>query len=249
MVSIGAKTAALEVKKRVQALEKAAGRNFGRRGSREEKKNGDRLIAVEQKDWISFSHTFSSLRAVRYLGFVDSLVKFCVNATAYHIAAGSGTSIAGSSCRRRATSISSPNDMFHSGVDTSSNCQVSDYVDKKCALVELLGLCVSSEIVSNEVFFKFLEKLGERSPLARRAVRASRGAIPLSPLEPACHVELSAFQSKVQSSLCPSSSAVVINDGADVPPAWWCESCRQTTLVDGVVLRSALRIRRAACLR
>ena len=156
---------------------------------------------MEQKVWISFSHTFSSLRAVRYLGFVDSLVKFCVNATAYHIAAGSGTSIAGSSCRRRATSISSPNDMFHSGGDTSSNCQVSDYVDKNCALVELLDLFVSSEIVSNEVCFKFLEKLGERSPLARRAVRASRAAIPLSPHEPACHVELSAFQSKVQSSL------------------------------------------------
>ena len=120
---------------------------------------------------------------------------------------------------------------------------------KNCALVELLDLCVSSEIVSNEVCFKFLEKLRERSPLARRAVRASSAAFPLSPHEPACHVELSAFQSKVQSSLCPSSSAVVINDGDDVPPAWWCESCRQTTLVDVVVLRSAPRIRRAAFLR
>ena len=37
---------------------------------------------------------------------------------------------------------------------------------------------------------------------------------------------------------CPSSSGVVISDGVDVPPAWRCESCRQTTLVDGVVPRS-----------
>ena len=151
MVSIGAKTPALEVKKRVQALEKAAGRNFGRRGSGEEKIPGTASTLWSRKFGYRTVNTFPSLRAVRYLGFVDSLVKFCVNATAYHIVAGSGTSIAGSSCRRRATSISSPNDMFHSGGDTSSNCQVSDYVDKNCALVELLDLCVSSEIVSNEV--------------------------------------------------------------------------------------------------
>ena len=43
------------------------------------------------------------------------------------------------------------------------------------------------------------------------------------------------------SSLCPSSCAVVTN-GVDIPPAWRCESCRQTTLVDGVVPRSARRI-------
>ena len=65
----------------------------------------------------------------------------CVNALAYHIATGSGTSTAGSSCSGRATSIQSPNDMFHSGGDTGSNCQVSDYVDKFCDLVEFLDFC------------------------------------------------------------------------------------------------------------
>ena len=34
---------------------------------------------------------------------------------------------------------------------------------------------------------------------------------------------------------------VVTNDGDVVFPAWRCESCRQTTLVDGVVPRSARR--------
>ena len=43
------------------------------------------------------------------------------------------------------------------------------------------------------------------------------------------------------SSLCPSSSGVVINDNVDILPAWRCGSCRQTTLVDGVVPRSARR--------
>ena len=55
--------------------------------------------------------------------------------------------------------------MFHSGGDTSSNCQVSDYVDKSCALVALLDLYVNSE-----------NSLGERSSLARLAVRAMRAA-------------------------------------------------------------------------
>ena len=80
----------------------------------------------------------------------------------------------------------------------------------------------------------------ERNYLARRAVRArSARSLPHSPQQPACHVELLAFQSDTQSSLCPSS--VVINDGDVVLPAWRCESCRQTTLVDGVVPRSACR--------
>ena len=54
-------------------------------------------------------------------------------------------------------------------------------------------------------------------------------------------MELPAFQSRVQSSPCPSCSGVVINDGDVFPPAWRYESCRQTTLTDGVVPRSARR--------
>ena len=58
-----------------------------------------------RKVWISYNHTFSCFRAVRYLGFADSLFKFCVNAIAFQISTGSGTSIVGSSCSGRATSI------------------------------------------------------------------------------------------------------------------------------------------------
>ena len=47
------------------------------------------------------------------------------------------------------------------------------------------------------------------------------------------------MQSQVQSSLCPSGSGAVTNDGDDVPPVWRYESYRQITIVDGVVLRTA----------
>ena len=80
--------------------------------------------------------------------------------------------------------------------------------------------------------FRILEKEKFSCPSCR--ARSSR-SLPLSLQEPACHVELSAFQSK------PSSSGVLINDGDDVPLAWKCEFCRQTTLIDGVVPRSARR--------
>ena len=91
-----------------------------------------------------------------------------------------------------------------------------------------------------QLFFMILEKLGEKISCPSCRARSAR-SLPLSLQEPACHVELPAFKSEVQSSLCPSSSGVVINDGDVVPPAWRCESCRQTTLVDGVVPRSARR--------
>ena len=132
--------------------------------------------------------------------------------------------------------------MFHSGGDTSSDCQVSDYVDKYCAHVELLDLCVSSENSFKRDFFKFFVKLGEREKFSRPSCQTGIArSLPLLPLEPACHVELPTFQSKVQSSLRPASSGVAITDGDDVPPAWRCESCLQTTLIDGVVPRSARR--------
>ena len=89
-----------------------------------------------------------------------------------------------------------------------------------------------------QLFFRILEKEKFSCPSCR--ARSSR-SLPLSLQEPACHVELPGFQSKVQWSLFVSNSAVVINDGDDVPPAWKCESCRQTTLIDGVVPRSARR--------
>ena len=100
LLTIGAKTPALEVSERVQALERLQVDTSVVVGAVEESR-WDHVNALEQEVWISYNHTFSCHQAVRYLGFVDSLFKFCVNATGYHTATGSGTSIAGSSCSGR----------------------------------------------------------------------------------------------------------------------------------------------------
>ena len=72
---------------------------------------GDRDSALEQEVWMSYKHTFSRLQAViRYHGVVDSRFRLHVYAIANHVAAGSGTSIAGSSYGGRATPICSPKD-------------------------------------------------------------------------------------------------------------------------------------------
>lgn len=71
-----------------------------------------------------------------------------------HIAAGSGTSIAGKSYGNRATPIYSQQDMHH-GSDSGSNCQVSNYDDKNnvqyCDLVGLPDLCTSCDYVQKTV--------------------------------------------------------------------------------------------------
>jgi len=71
-----------------------------------------------------------------------------------HIAAGSGTSIAGHQYGNRATPIYSANDMHH-GSDASSNCAVSNYNDKHnvqyCDLVGLPDLCTSCDYVQKTV--------------------------------------------------------------------------------------------------
>jgi hypothetical protein len=68
-----------------------------------------------------------------------------------HIAAGSGTSIAGKSYGNRATPIYSANDMHHNDGDTNANCQVSNYADKynvqHCDLSGLPDLCTSCDYV------------------------------------------------------------------------------------------------------
>jgi len=72
-----------------------------------------------------------------------------------HIAAGSGTSIAGKSYGNRATPIYSANDMHHNDGNTGSNCQVSDYSNKynvqHCDLVGLPDLCTSCDYVQKTV--------------------------------------------------------------------------------------------------
>lgn len=63
-----------------------------------------------------------------------------------HIAAGSGTSVAGSQYGNRATPIYDQGDMHHTG-DLGSNCQINNYQDKHnvqyCDLVGLPDLCTS----------------------------------------------------------------------------------------------------------
>jgi alpha-amylase len=81
-----------------------------------------------------------------------------------HIAASSGTSIAGHSYGNRATPIYSQNDMHHNGGDTGSNCQITDYSDKHnvqyCDLVGLPDLCTSCDYVQKTVA-NYLNDMGE----------------------------------------------------------------------------------------
>ena len=53
--------------------------------------------------------------------------------------------------------------------------------------------CVSSENISNEVFFKFFKIWVRKFSCPSCSTRSARSHPP-SPLEPACHVELTAFQ-------------------------------------------------------
>jgi len=81
-----------------------------------------------------------------------------------HIAAGSGTSIAGKPYGNRATPIYSQNDLHHSGGDLGSNCGVSNYADKfnvqYCDLVGLPDLCTSCDYVQKTVS-DYINHMGE----------------------------------------------------------------------------------------
>jgi len=72
-----------------------------------------------------------------------------------HIAAGSGTSVAGKQYGNRATPIYSPNDMHHNSGDTSQNCGITNYADRHnvqyCDLVGLPDLCTECDYVQNTV--------------------------------------------------------------------------------------------------
>jgi len=86
------------------------------------------------------------------------------DAVTNHIAAGSGTSIAGKPYGNRATPIYSQNDMHHNGGDGSSNCVISNYADKHnvqyCDLVGLPDLCTSCEYVQKTVS-DYLNHMGD----------------------------------------------------------------------------------------
>jgi alpha-amylase len=81
-----------------------------------------------------------------------------------HVAAGNGTSIAGSSYGGRSTPIFSPSDMHHFEGDTSGNCFVSNYSDawnvQYCDLLGLPDLCTACSRVQTTVA-RFLNHMGE----------------------------------------------------------------------------------------
>jgi alpha-amylase len=80
-----------------------------------------------------------------------------------HIAASSGTSVAGSSYGGRSTPIYSPEHMHHNDGDTGNNCQITNYADKHnvqyCDLVGLPDLCTGCEYVQQTVA-EYLNHMG-----------------------------------------------------------------------------------------
>ena len=94
-----------------------------------------------------------------------------------------------------------------------------------------------------QLFFRILEKLGERSSLARRAVRAARAAFHSHPGSQ--HAMWSSPRSRAR-----FNRACVRRALASLSTTAMCESCRQTTLVDGVVphLCRQPRISAMACI-
>lgn len=93
-------------------------------------------------------------------------VAIYADAVINHIAAGGGTSVAGSSYGNRATPIYSQNDMHHNGGDTSRNCGVSNYQDKwnvqNCDLSGLPDLCTSCDYVKKTIagYINHMKDLG-----------------------------------------------------------------------------------------
>jgi alpha-amylase len=79
-----------------------------------------------------------------------------------HVAAGSGTGIAGSKYGNRQTPLYDQADFHHNGQDLSSNCEVSNYQDKwnvqNCDLVGLPDLCTGCQKVQGTIS-RYLEKL------------------------------------------------------------------------------------------
>ena len=145
---------------RAQALEKVEGRNTDRRGSRGGKSREPReRFRAETLDVVEV-HIPCVRAAIR---FVNSLFKLYVDAMAWHIA----TSIAGSSNSGRATPIRQSHVTHHNSGDTSSNCQVSVYVDKYCDHVGLPDLCVGIRFVDDGEL-QFLSEFGQCGVLRQR---------------------------------------------------------------------------------
>jgi len=103
--------------------------------------------------------------------FID-MVKRCqksgvgvyADAVINHIAAGSGTSIAGNDYGNRATPIYTPDEMHHAAGDNSRNCAVTNYHDKfnvqYCDLVGLPDLCTGCKSVQKRIA-AYLNKMAD----------------------------------------------------------------------------------------
>ena len=174
-MSIAAKTSALEVSERVQALERAAGRNFGRRGSRGEKSRGPRqnfgagsLEIVQSHILVSSSRSLSWFRGR--------------HAIAYHIATGSKHQHRWEKLRR--TCHVHLINKRHVSQRWRHEQQLSGVGLRRQVLRphRLSDLCVSSENNLKRGLLQVLRKIGrESSSLARLAVRASRAAFHFHP--------------------------------------------------------------------
>jgi alpha-amylase len=85
-----------------------------------------------------------------------------------HMAAGSGTSLGGSSYGNRQYPFYSPSDFHHDSNTVYTNCQVTDYNDKHnvqyCDLVGLPDLSTSSSYVQQQIvkYLNNLYSLGNR---------------------------------------------------------------------------------------
>ena len=82
-------------------------------------------------------------------------VSIIVDAVINHMAAGSGTGIAGSSYGSRSYPYYSPSDFHHNSNSDTSNCAVTDYTNKYnvqyCDLSGLPDLLTSSSYVQTQI--------------------------------------------------------------------------------------------------
>jgi alpha-amylase len=95
-------------------------------------------------------------------------VSIIVDAVINHMAAGSGTGIAGSKYGSRSYPFYSPNDFHHDTNNVYTNCEVSNYNDKHsvqfCDLVGLPDLMTSSSYVQSQIvaYLKNVHSLGAK---------------------------------------------------------------------------------------
>jgi alpha-amylase len=113
-------------------------------------------------------------------------VTIVVDAVINHMAAGSGTGVAGSTFTNRKFPYYSQNDFHHDSSSTATNCQVNNYNDKYnvqyCDLSGLPDLLTSSTYVQSQIigYLKHLYSLGVRGlrvDAAKHQDAAELGAI------------------------------------------------------------------------